>query len=141
MNNKVSEVISKLFNERLRLKAEKNCGQAIIKLVMNTAYGKNGQKAIDIQQDYISHDSINAWMHNHHEHIESIQIMPNGQFKCKTYRPINRDFNRQHISVMVLSFSKRLMNQVVNLIPPESLHYTDTDSLHIDSKVISFITS
>lgn len=136
LNTKIHTVIRHLFNKRKELKSQGNPAEMIMKLTMNSAYGKTGQKPIETSSQYMQPSEINAFMWNHHNHIQSIETMPNGQCKVKLYDSISEDFNRQTISVLILSYSKRLMNQVADLIPPEKQLYTDTDSFHLHADCI-----
>jgi len=140
VNTKAAELIKYAFQQRLDAKAETppNPIEMIWKLVMNTIYGKKGQKAIEEDLSYVEADRLNHFLHNHHASVSQVENMPKSEVMVKQWKPIVDDFNRQHISVMILSMSKRIMNRVLSCCPDpdQALYYTDTDSIHIEEWAI-----
>ena len=59
-NTKIRETIKNLFEWRLRLKAEKNPLESIVKLIMNSAYGKLAQKPHDEKIKWVRGDRDKA---------------------------------------------------------------------------------
>ena len=51
---KIQEVIQKVFDSRLKYKAEKNPLEQLYKLIMNSSYGKTIQKPVDFDLKFIS---------------------------------------------------------------------------------------
>jgi len=135
-NPNIEETISTLFNERLRIKKAdpNNPMQLIIKLMMNSSYGKTGLKPIDSDVKYVNPKNKANFIQNHFNHIKCGTDMPNGQSRIELYKEIDTHFNRQHVACEVLSMSKVIMNEVMCLAEDigADIEYTDTDSMHID---------
>ena len=133
-NNKVNHVIQYLFDQRLKYKNEKNPLQLVIKLMMNSGYGKTGLKPIDTNTLYVNEDDKNNFIHNHFNNIKQFTPMPNGQWRFDLYKSIDTHYNRQHVACEILSVSKNIMNEVMCLAEDNNIniYYTDTDSMHMD---------
>jgi len=135
-NPKIEETISTLFSERLRIKKAdpNNPMQLIIKLMMNSSYGKTGLKPIDSDVKYVSPNKKANFIQNHFNHIKCGTDMPNGQSRIELYKEIDTHYNRQHCACEILSMSKVIMNEVMCLAEDigADIEYTDTDSMHID---------
>ena len=70
-NDRVNEVITNLFNMRLKYKKEGNPLQLVIKLVMNAAYGICGLKPIDTDIKYVQDgDKYANFVNNHFNRIK-----------------------------------------------------------------------
>lgn len=133
-NKKMGELVQHLFKERLKHKKNNPALANVLKLMLNSSYGKtiikksNSKKTIvDTSKrtcDYIS------------DNFKTI----------KTYREIrdckyeieevcyDDSYNRGHIGCAILSMSKRIMNELFNIANDNNfnIYYTDTDSLHCD---------
>ena len=132
-NDKIQEVVPHLFNTRVMYKEAGNPIELTFKCIMNSSYGKNGQKPITTETVYVPPDRLENFMMNHYNDIQYIQLVPNGQIRVRMYKTIKEDFNRQHISAIILSHSKLHMNRAMNVLPHQDhIFYTDTDSLHIN---------
>lgn len=135
-NPKIEETISTLFSERLRVKKAdpNNPMQLIIKLMMNSSYGKTGLKPIDYDVKYVPPNKKNNFIQNHFNHIKCGTDMPNGQSRIELYKEIDTHYNRQHCACEILSMSKVIMNEVMCLAEDigADIQYTDTDSMHLD---------
>lgn len=143
-NPKIEETISTLFSERLRIKKAdpNNPMQLIIKLMMNSSYGKTGLKPIDSDVQYVSPNKKTNFIQNHFNHIKCGTDMPNGQSRIELYKEIDTHYNRQHVACEVLSMSKVIMNEVMCLAEDidADIQYTDTDSMHIDFDKVDALT-
>lgn len=136
-NTRVNEVIKHLFNMRLKYKKQGNPLQLVIKLVMNAAYGICGLKPIDTDVKYVQDGDKHAnFWNNHCNRIKWATRMNNDQWRFELYKEIDTHYNRQHVACEVLSVSKNIMNEVMCLAEEEdigaTIHYTDTDSMHLD---------
>lgn len=137
-NPKVNEVIVKMFQDRLRYKKEGNPMQLVIKLMMNSAYGKCGLKPITTDVKYIADDERVNFIQNHFNEIKQFTEMPNGEWRFELYKQIDTHYNRQHAACEILSVSKNIMNEVMCLAEElgATIYYTDTDSMHIDFNAV-----
>ena len=143
-------LIQSLFRKRLENK-EKNPALAnILKLMLNSSYGKCITKKESIQNRIVKRDAV------HKDPItKELLTTPDGNFKkfvyknfntMKTVRIINSklieveqlavdtSFNRGQVGCAILSISKRIMNEVFNTANTINapVYYSDTDSIHMN---------
>ena len=91
-NNKLKDVISYLFQQRIEAKKNKNPIQAVFKLLMNSAYGKTLLKPIEDETKYIScygdeNKTYENYVCKHYNSIKEIIKLPNGHdYKIKQYK-------------------------------------------------------
>ena len=128
------KVIEDLFNLRLKYKAEHNPLQEIIKLLLNSIYGKTILKPIDETYKFISQSKLNEYLINRYNYIKEITGVDGSRRAiAKEIKPFNKHFTFCTFGVNVLSMSKHLMNEVI--CTAEDLNipvfYQDTDSIHI----------
>ena len=138
-NDRVNEVITNLFNMRLKYKKEGNPLQLVIKLVMNAAYGICGLKPIDTDIKYVQDgDKYANFVNNHFNRIKWFNRMNNNEWRFELYKEIDTHYNRQHVACEVLSVSKNIMNEPMCLAEDigAMIQYTDTDSMHIDFDMV-----
>jgi hypothetical protein len=136
----IRDLIEFLFNKRAEYKKDKNPFQTIIKLLMNSMYGKSIQKEIDTELRFIpSKETEKYWVKNYYR-IEEANKIPNSKLHCfKIKKPIDDHFNNVLFGSMVLAMSKRIMNEVMCLAEDIGckIYYQDTDSLHIERTDLS----
>jgi len=136
-NNNLRDVIDFVFNERLKMKKQKNPLQEIYKLIMNSAYGKTLQKSHPEQVEFKNENDIDKFIDKNYNYIKSYQeLYSKGSFKkyiVKMEKGIEEHFNNAPAGVEVLAMSKRIMNEVMCLAEDNGLeiYYQDTDSMHI----------
>ena len=132
-NNKCKEFIKEVYNKRIMYKQQKNPIQNVLKLLMNSYYGKMIQKPI--QEDYVF---VKKEQHENYiisicdRHIESTEI--NDYFyMVKNKKSILCEYSIPHVGCMILSASKAIMNKVMYLAEDNDIkvYYQDTDSTHI----------
>lgn len=133
-NSKIGDVIQHLYDERVRLKSVKDCGEQSIKLVLNSIYGYCGRKPIIDQQRYVAVKDLDKFICNNYAWIKQLVLMPNGSVRVSLYKTIAEDYNCSHISCMILSTSKTIMNEVLCTAQQLGIetYYTDTDSMHMN---------
>ena len=136
-NDKICSIISDMFQKRLIYKKQGNNGlQQLLKLMMNSSYGKLLMKPITTQKKMVSgdQDTIEQYTRkNIHKMIARTRICDRTslfeEHKCLTshYSPV-------HLGVQVLDSSKHIMNRVMCLAEDldADIWYIDTDSMHID---------
>ena len=141
-NTKINTTIEYLFNQRLKAKKEGNPVQNIIKLLMNSSYGKTALKEIVDDVKYVKSDRFDDFLtRNYNTFKEAIPSECKRFFRVKQIKPINEHFNRVHIGVHILSTSKTIMNEVMCCAEDNklSMFYQDTDSIHILDKDIKVL--
>ena len=142
-NNKINDVIRFIFNKRLQLKKEKNIGQLIYKLIMNSGYGKAIQKSHDTDtRIFDTRKDFDIYLSKNYNKVKSwIDYDDGKKFKVTIGSTMTDHFNRCHVGVEILSMSKRIMNEVICLAEDNQLniYYQDTDSIHIEDKDIKIL--
>ena len=139
---KIQEVIQKVFDSRLKYKAEKNPLEQLYKLIMNSSYGKTIQKPVDFDLKFLSKWRKNEnepskyeryWQKNYNKIIE-VPFENDDYAIIKVRSQIDNHFNLSLLGIQVLSMSKRIMNEVMTLAFDIGCHvyYCDTDSNHIE---------
>jgi hypothetical protein len=146
-NKKMGEVIQRLFNARLQAKKDKKTALSnIIKLMLNSAYGKTMITKSKCEKVIVKTHKYKKvkgkWIKEEKTNLQN--YVYNNFNTIKNYRKINDDvyefertkaddsYNRGHIGCAILSTSKRIMNEVFDVANDNEypIYYTDTDSLH-----------
>ncbi|OQS02217.1 hypothetical protein THRCLA_21476 [Thraustotheca clavata] len=138
-NNQIVKTIKSLFEERLKLKKEKNPLQNGIKLLMNSAYGKLIQKPIVKQKTFVKANKLDPnkieeyTQKNIHKMITRTMIS-NDLALFEEHKVVYHHWSPAHLGVQVLDMSKHIMNRVMILAEENDINiwYIDTDSMHID---------
>ena len=128
-NNTAGQVVSRLAGERARYKAEGNeTMSTLIKLILNSAYGKTIQKTSN--QQIIYRDS-EEYIAKYYDVITEYRSKGRGQYRI-VKNVIDNSYNLGHVGVQILSMSKRIMNEIFDIFNTLNIPvlYTDTDSLH-----------
>ena len=147
-NKKMGDIIQELFNARLQAKEDKkNALSNVIKLMLNSAYGKTIMKKTKSEKVIVKKSKWKKSKNGKWEKKEDCNLesyIYNNFNTIKSIRPINDDiheierikaddsYNRAHIGCAILSTSKRIMNEVFDVANDNEypIYYTDTDSLH-----------
>lgn len=141
-NNKINDVIKFVFDERLRMKKEGNPAQEVFKLIMNSGYGKSIMKPVDTETKiFDNEEKFKTWFSRHYNWvIEGTKF--GKKTKVKVVKSIDDHYNIAHVGTMILSMSKRIMNEVMCLAETNGIEifYQDTDSMHMHDKDIPYIS-
>lgn len=131
----IEQTMGFLFQERLNKKKTGNPIQVVYKLIMNSGYGRTLLKPVEsTSRIYNTTSEMREQVSFNYESIKSaINISGTDKWVVKKWAPIDRHFNQVHIGVEVLSMSKRIMNEVLCTADDMgiSIHYQDTDSMHV----------
>jgi hypothetical protein len=133
-NNKITEVIKNLYDERVKLKQQKNPAQIVYKLLLNSVYGKTILKASDTKTEIINENKYEKFINYHYNDLKNLVVLDGNKYLAQTKTSINDHFNKAQIGSEILAMSKRIMNEVITTAEDNNLnvYYQDTDSLHID---------
>ena len=133
-NPKLKEIIRKLYEDRKKFKKEKNPSEFLTKLIMNSAYGKNNQKALPTKTMYLSKKdwSITKIYSLHGSTLNTIASVED-KWKIKTTTGLYEHWNYAQCGATILDWSKRIMNRVMVGLDDHIL-YTDTDSLIVEKE-------
>jgi hypothetical protein len=138
-NSKINETIRFIFGKRLALKKEGNPAQEIYKLIMNSGYGKSIMKPVETEQRYFDNEEDwNTYYSRNYNWITSY-VKFGQKIKAKSVKTLVEHFNIAQVGSSILSWSKRIMNEVMCLAEDTGLdlYYQDTDSIHIKDCDIS----
>ena len=133
-NNKINGLMEKLFNERVIKKKEKNPIQEVYKLIMNAFYGKLIMKPIEKDIKFVyGVPEFQKFYNYHYNKITKIVKLNDRIHMVHMKKPIINHFSMPHCGSEVLSYSKRIMNEVMCLAEDigATIYYQDTDSMHI----------
>lgn len=153
LNKKMGNIIEKLYNKRLLEKKNKNQAmQQTIKLMLNSAYGKTIIKKSTIKKVIITNkvtkknknghtvtiSNFDRYIYNHYNQIKMVKKL-NDKQSLITVNNIDNSFNLSQVGCAILSYSKRIMNEVMSLANDNNIniYYQDTDSMHITKNKVS----
>ncbi|GMF22359.1 unnamed protein product [Phytophthora fragariaefolia] len=125
-----------MFNARLKYKTEGNPLQEVLKLMMNSSYGKLLMKPIVRKNVFVSggEKKIDEYTRkNIHRMILRTPISDNLAL-FEEYKALSQHFSPVHLGIQILDSSKHIMNRVMCLAEDidARIWYQDTDSMHID---------
>jgi len=143
-NNKIGEVIQKIFNLRIDFKNKKNPIQNLFKLIMNSSYGKTIMKERPYEINFIdSSEELNKQVTRHYNNIINYEKIDGcDKYIMKRQKPIIDHYNSCQIGSEILAMSKRIMNEVMCLAEDNDIkiYYQDTDSMHIENDKIEILS-
>lgn len=133
-NTRIKEIQTLLYHERNKMKKIKNPIQEVYKLIGNSIYGKSIEKE-HLKEFKIKTESF-VWNYfdKNYKRVSEIKQLSNKKYLVVENKSLNDFSSYAHIGCEVLSFSKRIMNEVMCLAEDISIpiYYQDTDSMHID---------
>jgi len=158
-NKTMGDLIFELFTARVEYKqlmkklkdtsdeySKCNILQEIIKLMMNSSYGKTIINKSDTKTYFIyntvegkeNNQNIDSYVCNNFNTIKGYVQINDNQTQV-TRNEIDVSYNLAHVGVLILSYSKRIMNEVMGLASDNKIdiYYQDTDSMHLKNKDIS----
>lgn len=142
VNRKLGELVKELFRERNKAKREGNTAKAeMIKLILNSIYGKTIMCKNDTRTVYKSNNKYEEFLYSHFGVISSYeQTNTNWKFELKSY---DNDLSLNFVGSLILSMSKRIMNEVFSVMNENHVDvlYTDTDSIHLEKKSIELVAN
>jgi hypothetical protein len=131
VNPKLGEIMEGLHQERKKHKGKNESMSTMIKLIMNSGYGYTIMKANDVSTKYVSKDRFEKYLHNNFHLIQTYE-KNNFNHKIKMAK-VDTDFTLNFVGSLILSMSKRIMNEVFIVMEDNNMpvYYTDTDSIHM----------
>lgn len=141
-NKKMGDVIDVLFTDRLKhKKAGNDAMQQILKLMMNSSYGKTIIKKSMSEKKIIKEKDLDDFLHNYYYLIKKPVERLNSKQYIAVLDGVDNSFNLAHVGVSILSMSKRIMNEVFDIANDNGLpiYYTDTDSMHCNYEDVPII--
>jgi hypothetical protein len=112
----IRNVVEGLFKLRLKYKNEGNPTQEIIKLLLNSVYGKTILKPIETNVKLIDKKLSDKYIYRNYNLIDKYEEVFNSKFvKIDEIKNINKHYNLVHLGCNILSMLKRIMNEVMFL--------------------------
>ena len=138
-NTTIQTVIRKIFEARLKYKAEGNPLESIYKLIMNSCYGKSILKPVFKRMNTVDRAGLERELLDNSADVLCWEPLYDGdRYLLKQSKPLVMASSFPTFGVQVLSMSKRIMTEVMATAQDYNLpiYYTDTDSIHIDKSSI-----
>ncbi len=144
-NKQINNTVIDLKNARDKLKKESNPAQEVIKLIMNSFYGYTIKTDIlDTNKYYNSEEKMLQYISRNYNSVKVAQKLHDcDKYKVKVINPIDNNKGIPiHVGIMILSYSKRIMNRVMCLAEDNGIDifYQDTDSMHIEDAKIELLS-
>ena len=137
-------VIETLFNKRLEYKKEGNKSMdQLIKLMLNSSYGKTiTKKSLTKKQIKKCDNTFNDYLYNNYNNIINLYKLGNNHCVIESTK-YDDSYNMGSIGGLVLSMSKRMMNELMDIGNDNNIniYYQDTDSLHLTNSQIPLLVS
>ena len=148
-NDTMGNLIMKLFNKRIENKSTNPALANILKLMLNSSYGKTIMKKTSTQCRIVKRDTnkldpetkewtntpdanFNAFLNKNFNTIKAIRIINKKLYEVDQLA-VDTSYNRGQVGCAILSISKRIMNEVFDTaaLINAPIYYTDTDSIHM----------
>ncbi|EDS88927.1 DNA polymerase, putative [Entamoeba histolytica HM-1:IMSS] len=130
------EKIKEIYDIRKQKKAEHDPSEVIFKLIMNSCYGKTIQKPIMEENKLFrtKRKMLSYWKRNLEDILSGEQIYDSDIWILNVKKQLDEFFVPNIIGVLILSMSKRIMNELIYLCEDNNIYvyYQDTDSIHIE---------
>ncbi|CAL6002899.1 DNA_polymerase [Hexamita inflata] len=139
-NYTIRDVVQQMFNKRVELKAQKNPAQIIYKLMLNSAYGKMIEKMHPTQTLVLDKLEFYKLVLKQSSNIDNVE-QTGGKYVVTLKQEIADQSTFTFGGVLVLSVSKRIMNQVMCTAEDNKLdiYYQDTDSMQINKASLTVL--
>lgn len=119
-----------------------NPAESLIKLILNSVYGKTILKNIDNKIVYQKKNEAPKYLFKNWECIKEYIEVDNSDFvRFNKYKPFDQHFNFCPFGINILSMYKRIMNRLFTICEDNGCtpFYQDTDSMHIFYKNLDLI--
>lgn len=153
-NDQISSEIQDVFDIRVKLKKDGNPLQFVIKNLMNSSYGKTilkpssmGFKMFTEKEAFDKYyNDYGALITNYYEYTHRCTYMDGSSqdrvlYSCDYQQDMYNHYNRPHCGTIILSMSKRIMNEVMCLADDlrMKIYIQDTDSMHISFREVNVL--
>ena len=135
----IGNIIEDLFKERAKFKKEKNPSEFIVKLEMNTTYGKTIERPHTKVIKYVNADEfpLDKLKEKYSGTLEQFTKVGK-KWKLQIKQGIIDNWTMPQCGSIVLSQSKKLMMEAMHPVD-EYVKYTDTDSMYITEKGLKIL--
>ena len=141
-NKEIGNLAQHLHAERCKHKGKNEGLSSVIKLLMNSIYGKTMLKRSEEKISYVPNKDFDRHLYDNFGTIKEYSGVDNPRVKVVSSEYDN-SFSLNHVAVSILSTSKRIMNEVFNCMDKSKLpmYYTDTDSIHMNNVDVPILAS
>ena len=155
-NTKFGEAVKKVYDVRLKAKADNNTGlSSICKLILNSTYGKTQTRLSNIEtcilnnkkwdkekKEYVEDTKYNDYLVNNFHTIKQCDSLNDDQHTVTKFK-FDSSYNFIQMSVKILDMSKRIMNELFNTMRNLKVDYiyTDTDSVYLETQHLDKVVS
>jgi hypothetical protein len=142
-NETIKEIQNILFTERNKMKKLENPIQEVYKLIGNSIYGKSIEKEHLNNLKIKNKNDVWNYFDKNYKRVNEIVELTEEKYLVIEDKSLNDYHSFAHIGCEVLSYSKRIMNQVMCLAEDNNIqiYYQDTDSMHIDTENIEQLSN
>jgi len=140
-NKRLGEMSDFLFTERVKHIEQNNTAiEQIIKLMLVSIYGKTQAQKVLKKQVIVDDDRKEDYIANNFNNISSCKKLNDRQWSVQM-DSLDNTYNMCHVASFILSYSKRIMNEVYDIANTNNciLYYSDTDSIHCNLNDIKTI--
>jgi len=151
----MGDLMANLVDTRVKYKKSNPALANIIKLICNSAYGKTmlktsktqtlikaNSKWEKIKGEWIEKENTNmeTFVYNNFETITKCRKINDYSYEIEKLTA-DKSYNMAHIGCMILSMSKRIMNEVFEIANNLgiTLYYSDTDSIHVEIEYLEIL--
>ena len=137
--HEIGDTITMMKELRDEYRADNNPIQELIKLLMNTSYGKLVMRKTNESYIIKKADAVHNYISERFGLFKQVtQFGQHAEIKMAKY---DDSYSRNHLGCLVLSMSKRYLHEVLDLCNflCINIYYVDTDSLHIDADKIPLL--
>ena len=132
-DDRMANFIRQIYDLRVEYKRQGNPMQEVLKLFMNSSYGKTIQKDVNEEFKFLNKEKKESFIINNFERIKEVIKINSKTYwiKCEgCSEPLTIPCQ---IGALILGMSKRIMNEVICLAEDNNIdvYYQDTDSIHI----------
>lgn len=140
-NNLIGPICKELYEERLKIKKANPAMAQMIKLILNSTYGKTISKKNFDKTNYVKGTEFDDFVYKNFANIKGLMHkLKDGKYAMYEIvtSTIDDSYNFASVGIKCLSYSKRIMNEVMGLASDNGIliYYQDTDSMHIKDEDI-----
>jgi len=131
-NKRLGEMSDFLFTERVKHIEQNNTAmEQIIKLMLVSIYGKTQAQKVLKKNVIVDDERKEDYIANNFNNVSRCKQLNDRQWVVEM-DSLDNTYNMCHVSSIILSYSKRIMNEVFDIANTHNctLYYTDTDSFH-----------
>ena len=132
-NTKIGALANKLHDERCKHKKSNPAFGNVLKLLMNSIYGKTIMKKSQEKTLFISAKQVeDGYLYNNFGILKEYERVTVNCYKV-VLQDFDDSYSLNHVGSSILSTSKVIMNEVFYIMDEQKLpmFYTDTDSIHM----------